>query len=126
MRPFSVASTVPGVRCPVQRETVKESPVECVLYFNIVQRTGSAAIYICFNCFCITIRLKIKGGSMKTAVIQTRVDAELKKQSEKLLSSIGLDMTSAIRLFLTQVVNQRKIPFESSAPEDVFNDEQYP
>lgn len=60
---------------------------------------------------------------MKKAVIQTRVDAELKKQSEKVLSSIGLDMTSAIRLFLTQVVNQRKIPFEPSAPEEVFNDE---
>ena len=53
---------------------------------------------------------------MNTVTIQTRVDAKLKEQAEKLYSSIGLDMTSAIRLFLTQSVVQRKIPFESIAP----------
>lgn len=48
---------------------------------------------------------------MKTAMIQTRVDEELKKSAEEVLSSIGMDMTSAIRLFLTQVVNYKCIPF---------------
>ena len=52
---------------------------------------------------------------MKTAVIQTRIDNELKKSAEVVLSSIGLDMTSAIRLFLTQVVNQEKLPFRAVA-----------
>ncbi len=49
---------------------------------------------------------------MKTAMIQTRVDANLKKQAEEVLSSIGMDMTSAIRLFLTQIVNHQGIPFD--------------
>lgn len=49
---------------------------------------------------------------METVVIQTRIDAKLKKNAESMLSSIGLDMTSAIRLFLTQVVNQKCIPFD--------------
>lgn len=59
---------------------------------------------------------------MKTITIQTRVDSTLKENAEKLFASIGLDMTSAIRLFLTQSVIQRKIPFESVAP-DSFNAE---
>ncbi len=47
----------------------------------------------------------------KTAMIQTRVDATLKKEAEEVLSSIGMDLTSAIRLFLSQVVNNQCIPF---------------
>ncbi len=54
----------------------------------------------------------------KTAMIQTRVDATLKKEAEDVLSSIGMDLTSAIRLFLSQVVNNQCIPF-SLATKDV-------
>lgn len=49
--------------------------------------------------------------------IQTSVDANLKKNADRLFSEIGLDLESAIRLFLTQAVIQKKIPFESVAPE---------
>ncbi len=57
-----------------------------------------------------------------TTTIQTRVDAELKAKADALFASIGLDTTAAIRLFLTQAVIQRKIPFEAVAPEE-FNEE---
>lgn len=57
-----------------------------------------------------------------TATIQTRVDAELKAKADALFASMGLDTTAAIRLFLTQAVIQRKIPFETVAPEE-FNEE---
>lgn len=50
--------------------------------------------------------------------IQTSVDANLKKNADRLFSEIGLDLESAIRLFLTQAVIQKKIPFESVAPEN--------
>lgn len=56
------------------------------------------------------------------ATIQTRVDAELKAKADALFASMGLDTTAAIRLFLTQAVIQRKIPFETIAPEE-FNEE---
>lgn len=59
---------------------------------------------------------------MKTAIIQTRIDSELKKSAELVLESIGIDMTSAIRLFLTQVVNQEKLPFKAIAKEK-YNEE---
>ncbi len=57
-----------------------------------------------------------------TTTIQTRVDAELKTKADALFAAIGLDTTAAIRLFLTQAVIQRKIPFEAVAPEE-FNEE---
>ena len=55
---------------------------------------------------------------MKTTTIQTRIDTNLKKSAESILSSIGLDITSAIRLFLTQCVVQRRLPFQAVAPEE--------
>ena len=55
---------------------------------------------------------------MKTITIQTRIDTNLKKSAENILSSIGLDITSAIRLFLTQCVVQRRLPFQAVAPEE--------
>ena len=58
---------------------------------------------------------------METVVIQTRIDAKLKKNAETMLSSIGMDMTSAIRLFLTQVVNQKCIPFDLVPNQEKYN-----
>lgn len=40
-----------------------------------------------------------------------RIDDELKRESEIVLQDIGLNMTSAVALFLRQVVKQRGIPF---------------
>lgn len=59
---------------------------------------------------------------MKTAVLQTRVSEELKKQADSFFESIGLDTTTAIRLFLKQAIIQRKIPFEI-IQEDTFYSE---
>ena len=56
---------------------------------------------------------------MKTAVLQTRVSVELKEQADSFFESIGLDTTTAIRLFLKQSIIQRKIPFEI-IQEDTF------
>jgi len=53
-----------------------------------------------------------------TTTIQTRVDSKLKENAEKVIASMGLDMTTAIRMFLTQVIEQRKIPFEIKAPDN--------
>ena len=49
---------------------------------------------------------------MGTAVIQTRVDPALKYDADKFFESIGMDTTTAIRIFLKQTLIQHKIPFE--------------
>ena len=49
---------------------------------------------------------------MATVNMSVRMDTELKKQAEALLSEMGLNMTTAMNLFLRQVVRQGRIPFE--------------
>ncbi len=44
--------------------------------------------------------------------IQIRIDAETKKETKKILDSLGIDMSSAIKLFFRQIINARNIPFE--------------
>lgn len=46
------------------------------------------------------------------ANIQVRVDDRLKSQADALFASIGLDTSSAIRVFLKQSVMRGGIPFE--------------
>jgi DNA-damage-inducible protein J len=47
----------------------------------------------------------------KTSLLQVRIDAELKRDAEKLFEEIGLDTPSAVRLFLKQSVARKAIPF---------------
>lgn len=49
---------------------------------------------------------------MKTVNMSIRMDSELKKQAEGMLADMGLNMTTAMNLFLRQVVRQGRIPFE--------------
>jgi DNA-damage-inducible protein J len=44
--------------------------------------------------------------------IQIRIDAKTKKAARKTLDELGLDMSSAVKLFLTNVVNRKGIPFD--------------
>ena len=49
---------------------------------------------------------------MATVKMSIRMDTELKKQAEAMFSDMGLNMTTAMNMFLRQVVRQGKIPFE--------------
>lgn len=42
------------------------------------------------------------------------LDAELKKQSQELLSDLGLDLTTAVTIFLKQTLREQGIPFKIS------------
>ena len=60
---------------------------------------------------------------MATSVLQTRVDTETKLEAESLFDSLGLDITTAIRLFLRQSINQQRIPFDIVPPKYNFSEE---
>ena len=45
------------------------------------------------------------------STIQIRVDKKMKKDADKTLKDMGLDMSSGIKLFLRQVVLKRALPF---------------
>ena len=49
---------------------------------------------------------------MATSTLQIRVDSNLRKQADELFALAGLDMSSAVRLFLRQSVIRRRLPFE--------------
>lgn len=44
--------------------------------------------------------------------IAVRVDDKLKKEASLIFNELGLDMTTAVKLFLKQSVLTRSIPFE--------------
>ena len=46
--------------------------------------------------------------------INIRIDADIKNKATVTLNKLGLDMSSAIKMFLTQVIHQKEIPFVSS------------
>lgn len=43
--------------------------------------------------------------------LNIRIDEKLKKQASKTLDELGFDMSSAIKVFLTQVVKEQALPF---------------
>lgn len=47
--------------------------------------------------------------------VSARIDADLKKEAMEVLKEIGLDMSTAINVYLKEIVRSRKIPFELSA-----------
>ena len=49
---------------------------------------------------------------MSAVNLNVYVDSEIRNQAQDVFASLGLDMTSAIDIFLRQTVRQRTIPFE--------------
>ena len=41
-----------------------------------------------------------------------RLDSDLKREAQSLFSALGLDMSSAVNIFLRQALRQRGLPFE--------------
>ena len=54
---------------------------------------------------------------MATVQTQIRIEENLKKQAVELFSQLGIDMSSAVNMFLKQVILQNGIPFEVKYPE---------
>jgi len=64
----------------------------------------------------IDIQNKLRGNAMSQ--IAVRVDDKLKKEATEVFSELGLDMTTAVKLFLKQSVLTRSIPFELKLDSD--------
>ncbi len=53
---------------------------------------------------------------MATTNINVRVDSTLKQEAEALFMDLGLNMSSAINMFLRSAINHNGIPFEVKRP----------
>ena len=51
-------------------------------------------------------------------IIQTRVNVELKKNAEDIFSKLGLSLSDAIRMFLSQATLNRGMPFTPMLPNE--------
>jgi len=63
----------------------------------------------------VVMQSQDKGKTMSTANLSIRVDAELKKKVEICLDEMGMNMSTAINVYLKQIVKHRAIPFTISA-----------
>ncbi|MDD7114387.1 MAG: type II toxin-antitoxin system RelB/DinJ family antitoxin [Lachnospiraceae bacterium] len=54
---------------------------------------------------------------MATVPTQVRIDENLKKQATELFSQLGMDMSSAMNIFLRQCVMRGGLPFEVVIPQ---------
>ena len=49
--------------------------------------------------------------------LQVRVDDELKNQASEILDKLGIDLSTAVRMFLKKVILEGGIPFETKIDE---------
>jgi len=54
---------------------------------------------------------------MAATNINIRTDSELKSKAQSVLSDLGLDLSTAINVFLNQIVYKQAIPFEITKPD---------
>ncbi len=54
---------------------------------------------------------------METISLQIKVSRDLRDEAAAVLDDLGLDISSAVRVYLKKIVNSRRIPFEISAGE---------
>jgi len=54
------------------------------------------------------------------AQVNIRMDDGLKEKADSLFDELGLNMTTAINIFVRQVVRQGRIPFDITTNDDPF------
>lgn len=53
-----------------------------------------------------------KGSEMATTSMNIRMDSGIKKQAQELFAALGLDMSTAVNIFLRQAIQRQGLPFE--------------
>ncbi len=49
---------------------------------------------------------------MATSSMNIRMDSGIKKQAQELFAALGLDMSTAVNIFLRQAIQRQGLPFE--------------
>ena len=56
--------------------------------------------------------------TMAQTKMTIRMDTDIKQQAQELFAKFGLDMTTAINIFLNQAVMEQSIPFKIHIPKN--------
>jgi DNA-damage-inducible protein J len=66
----------------------------------------------------------MKGGFiMSTSLLQVRVEDSLKDEANQIFEELGIDMSTAVRMFLKRSVMENGIPFKMTLPRNDYNAE---
>ena len=57
--------------------------------------------------------------SLKSEVVRARVSSDLKMHADEVLETLGMNMSDAIRIFLTQISLRNEFPMELRVPNKV-------
>jgi len=49
--------------------------------------------------------------AVNTTTIQLRIDKKTKKKAQEIFTKLGMDLSSGMKLFLSQVIRTKSIPF---------------
>ncbi len=58
----------------------------------------------------MTIKIGLTSAMAANALVQTRVDADLKGRASAVLNTLGLSVSDAVRMLLTGVANEGALP----------------
>jgi DNA-damage-inducible protein J len=58
----------------------------------------------------------------KTINVNIRIDENLKKEAEQLFADLGMNMTTAVNVFIRQAINRGGLPFEVVRKEGFYSD----
>ncbi len=60
---------------------------------------------------------------MATSLLQVRVEDSLKDQAAVVFENLGIDTSTAVRMFLKRAVMENGIPFRMTLPKEPYNAE---
>lgn len=60
---------------------------------------------------------------MVNALVQFRVDERIKNGANKVYEDLGLDLSSAIKLFLKRTIKLQRMPFSINSDEDILEEQ---
>lgn len=60
---------------------------------------------------------------MATSLLQVRVEDSLKDQAAEIFENLGIDTSTAVRMFLKRAVMENGIPFRMTLPKQPYNAE---
>jgi DNA-damage-inducible protein J len=55
------------------------------------------------------------------ALVQTRIDAEVKERARAVLEDMGLTVSDAVRILLTRIANEGALPLELVSNSDAYD-----
>ena len=60
---------------------------------------------------------------MATSLVQVRIDEDLKTQATAIYDKLGMDLSSAVRIFLKRSVMVNGVPFDMTLPKQEYKAE---